>query len=260
MDVPVKTTAGFTLVEMAVVLAIVALLLGGLIVPLSAQFDLQKIKETRKALDDVKEALLGFAIANGRLPCPASSTSNGQESFATSPIAGNAANGICSNFFNGFVPAATLGITPIDAQGFMLDGWNNRIRYAVSNTTVATIANPFTSTSGMRNATMGSIASANMLYVCASASGITATNCGTALMLTNQAPALVYSTGKNGGWGGTGLDEAANPNPNSANNDAVFVSHDIASAGAANGEFDDIVTWLSIGTMFSRMLTAGQLP
>lgn len=35
--------AGFTLVEIAVVLVVIALLLGGLLVPLTAQIDLQKI-------------------------------------------------------------------------------------------------------------------------------------------------------------------------------------------------------------------------
>lgn len=242
---------GFTLVEMAVVLAIVALLLGGLIVPLSAQVDLQKTRDTRKALAETREVLLGFAAANGRLPCPASSTSNGAESFAAG---GSAANGNCSNFFDGFIPAATLGLTPVDAQGYMLDGWNNRVRYAVSNATVNGVANPFTSTGGIKAATMSSIASASLLYVCASATGTT-TTCGTAITLTSQAPVVILSTGKNGAAGSSGLDESHN-----TDNDSLFISHDIAPAGAVNGEFDDIVTWLSTGGLLNRMLTAGQLP
>ncbi|HUW25479.1 MAG TPA: prepilin-type N-terminal cleavage/methylation domain-containing protein [Gallionella sp.] len=62
---------GFTLVEMAIVLAIVGLLLGGLIPTLSAQMESQRINETRKQLDEIQQALMGFAIINGRLPCPA---------------------------------------------------------------------------------------------------------------------------------------------------------------------------------------------
>jgi len=92
---------------MAMVLMIVGLLLGGMLVPLSAQMDQRNVTDTRKQLDEIQQALIGFAIVNGRLPCPASPTSNGVESF----VSGGASGGYCSNFNNGFVPAATLGIT-----------------------------------------------------------------------------------------------------------------------------------------------------
>ena len=248
---------GFTLVEMAMVLMIVGLLLSGLLPTISGQIEQQRRNETRKQMDEIQQALIGFAVASARLPCPASSTSNGQESFATSPTVGNATNGICSNFFNGFVPAAALGITPVDAQGYMLDGWNNRIRYAVADYTASGVPNTtFTSTNGMRSATMDNIASASLLNVCASATGITGSDCGTALnKLTDKVPALIYSTGKNGGDGGTGSDEAAN-----LNNDRVFVSHTPTPSTATNGEFDDLVIWLSPNILFNRMVAAGKLP
>ncbi|MFZ8518403.1 hypothetical protein ACO1MH_15115, partial [Staphylococcus aureus] len=75
--------------------------------------------------------------------------------------------------------------------------------------------------------------------------GISATNCGGGLgnTLANNVPIIIYSLGKNAANGGATLDEAANPNPGSANNDAVFVAHDPTPANAPNGEFDDIVTW-----------------
>lgn len=252
-----RRVAGFSLVEMAIVLAIVGLLLGGLMPTLSVQMESQRINETRKQLDEIQQALVGFTIANGRLPCPASS-SNGEESFTAG---GDASNGICSNFFNGFVPAVTLGISPVNNQGHMLDGWSNSIRYAVASNTVSGVTNTFTRTDGMKNATMGKIASADLLYICASATGITASDCGTASnKLTGTTPAIVYSTGKNGGYGGTGIDEFANPNRNSLNNDRVFISHTPTPSAAANGEFDDIVIWLSPNILFNRMVAAGKLP
>ena len=91
------TQNGFTLLEMAIVLMIVGLLLGGMLVPLTAQMDQRNFTETRKSLDDIQQALIGYAIINGRLPCPASSTSNGVESFNTGS-GGNSTNGLCSNF------------------------------------------------------------------------------------------------------------------------------------------------------------------
>ena len=239
---------GFSLIELAIVLLIVTLLLGGLLVPLTAQIDQQKTRETQKILADSKEALIGFALVNGRLPCPASATSNGQES----PVGG----GNCTNFYNGFVPAATLGMTPINTQGLLLDGWNNPLRYAVSNEAIGTSNFALTSSNGMKNATINSLSSKSLLYVCGSASGIVAnTSCGTAVTLTSNAPALVYSLGKNGSIVGAGLDEAAN-----ANNDKIFVSHEQTAASAANGEFDDMLSWLSTGILINRMVTAGLLP
>ena len=44
---------GFTLIEMAIVLAIVALLLGGLLPSISSQIEQQRRNDTRKQLDEV---------------------------------------------------------------------------------------------------------------------------------------------------------------------------------------------------------------
>lgn len=265
---------GFSLVEMAVVLVIIGLMLGGILMPLSTQMDQKKLIETRITLENAREALLGYAMANGRFPCPAAPPGTGVtavESFATTPSAGNTTNGICTGFFNGYLPGVTLGLTPTNSTGYIVDAWNNPIRYAISNAldpnAVVPPAHIFTAFSlapataaGMKNAGMTYIASQNLLYVCASGSGITATTCGTATQLTNGAVFVIYSTGKNAATGGTGTDEAANPNPNSTNNDPVFVNHDPASSSATNGEFDDVMDWVSSNTVFGRLVPAGQLP
>ena len=76
---------GFTLIEMAVVVAVIALLLGGIIVPLAAQVEERRISEMQRLLDETREALAGFAVTNGRLPCPASSTIVFPLSFPPAP-------------------------------------------------------------------------------------------------------------------------------------------------------------------------------
>jgi type II secretory pathway pseudopilin PulG len=242
---------GFTLTEPAVVLFIVALLIGGMLLPLSAQDDIRRSQETQKRLKDATEALIGFAAANGRLPCPATLATAGQESFAAG---GSAVNGNCSAF-DGLLPAAALGLSPTDQNGLLADGWNQAVRYAVFTGTINGILNPMTRTDGIRNATMPLVGAAMLLSVCTSATGIAATTCGTAVRLTDNTPAIVFSTGKNGASGGTGLDEAAN-----LNGDAVFVSHDPTPTSFANGEFDDLVVWLSPNILFNRMIAAGRLP
>jgi prepilin-type N-terminal cleavage/methylation domain-containing protein len=65
---------GFSLLELAVVMTILALLLGSALLPLAAQNDMRARRDTDKALADIRDALVGFAIVNGRLPCPAAAT------------------------------------------------------------------------------------------------------------------------------------------------------------------------------------------
>src|SRR6266849_5991488 len=62
---------GFSLVELAVALAIIALLLAGALIPLSTQIEVRNVADTRRAMESIREAIVGFAQANGRLPCPA---------------------------------------------------------------------------------------------------------------------------------------------------------------------------------------------
>jgi prepilin-type N-terminal cleavage/methylation domain-containing protein len=239
---------GFTLIELAVALVVVAMILGSILVPLTTQVAQRKTGDTEKTLEDVKEALLGFAVARGRLPCPASSTSNGAES----PAGG----GVCVNaggIYTGFVPGATLGLAGTDAQGYVLDSWGTRIRYAVTTAN----ASAFTTANGMR--TTGMSVLTPDLWVCPTSTGIAGAppTCGAGLpYLTNSAVAVIFSRGPNATTGGgAGADEATN-----ANNNRAFVSHIRADRNAANGEFDDVVTWISPHTLYSRLLNAGQLP
>src|SRR5207245_11230468 len=62
---------GFSLVELAVALAIIALLLAGALIPLSTQIDVRSGADTQRSMESIREAIFGFAQANGRLPCPA---------------------------------------------------------------------------------------------------------------------------------------------------------------------------------------------
>lgn len=233
---------GFTLVEMAIVLSIIALILGTGLALLSAQQDQRRIEETKARLYEAREALIGFAITYGRLPCPAIASTNGEES----PVV---VTGVCSNPWNGLIPAATLGLSPVDSQGFAIDAWNNRIRYAVTTSN----GSAFTTVNGMQTTGMGTLAPD--LAVCDSATGITGTACATAISLTNSAPAVIYSLGPNGATGGTGADETAN-----LDNNRVFISHSPAPVEAAGGYFDDQLTWISPNILFNRMVQAGKLP
>lgn len=232
MPVPMR---GFSLIEMAVVLLVVTLLLGGLLVPFATQVEQRRIAETQKALEEIKEALIGFAIRNGRLPCPASAASNGVE---VGPL--------CTE--SSLLPWATLGLPRADA-------WGRLYRYRVSSA----FANaPFNLTS----------ASSLTVQTRSPAGGLVN------LTVANGAVAVVFSHGPNG-YGGTtehGSAMAAVPIANTderTNHIAGFTFVARAPTRAANPcggagqplcEFDDLVVWLSPNVLFNRMVAAGRLP
>jgi prepilin-type N-terminal cleavage/methylation domain-containing protein len=269
---------GFTLAELAVVLLIVGLLLGSFIGTYSTQVELSRISDTRRTLETARDALLGFAAANGRLPCPAvgayppKPTDSGVESPAN--------GGVCTAPYTGYLPAATLGLSPADAQGFLLDAWGNRILYAVSSANIS----EFTTEGQIRSKLLDLLSSTPGpdLQVCNTAAGITGAGTPTAACppavapapttaLTTTAAAVIFSAGKNrtpGGYPPTGTDEAANlpPPPNPGLNtpnpvDRVFVSH-VWTPGAeanlpgtsASNYFDDIVIWVSPAVLYNRIL------
>lgn len=204
-----RAARGFTLVELAIVMFIVSLLLGGMLLPLSAQQDVRAFGDTQKVLAEARDALLGYAMANDRLPCPASSTSNGVED----PVGG----GTCNHPHDGYFPAATLGLSPVDSNGYLVDGWGsdayNRVRYAVSTANT----NALTTSSGMKNT--GITVVAPDLQVCstgvsmANAGNATTAACASGKALATDAVAVIYSLGKNAGSAGAGTEETHNPNP-----------------------------------------------
>lgn len=248
------TTAGFTLVELTIVLIIVGLLIGGMTVMLSSVQDTANIKETQRRLGQAQEALLGFAAGAGRLPCPAAAPNAGG---VEAPADGS---GACTAALAGFIPGRTLGLSPTDEQGYFLDAWGNRIRYAVySNAGPNGLpSNAFTTPRRMAELGLTTLSlSSNppppanptnrqLLFVCdASPAVLPATDCGAAQTLTDNAVAVLFSMGRNGGGAPAG-DEAAN-----TDGDIVFVSRNTAG-------FDDVVSWLSPNILYNRMIAAGR--
>jgi prepilin-type N-terminal cleavage/methylation domain-containing protein len=281
---------GFSLVELAVVMAIVAFLLGSLMYTLSAQTEQRNFEETRRRLEQARELLLAFTIVKGRLPCPAryasdTSHSQGLESFCTSAATSSTStcagsettteqtHGTCSNHFDGYLPAVSIGYAQSDASGFATDAWGNRLRYAVTrtNTNCSGATTPpnswttmFTSKSYLKN--YGISCQPNDLLICKSASGVSGTDCGTAsnqLMATGLVVGVVFSTAKNGASATTAAaataagrtDESAN-----LNGDRVFVYHTPTPSSYANGEFDDQFTWITVGELYGKLISAGVLP
>ena len=238
--------SGFTLIEMAIVLMIVGLLLGGLLVPLSAQMDQRNNSDTQKALSEIKEAIIGFALANGRLPCPATAgTATGITGAGVEKTTGIGSSLVCNNA-SGVVPWVTLGLNETDA-------WGNRYTYRItpdfadgvgSSTYGGCTPSPLPTL-----ATFG-LCSLGNLNVLSAAGG---TN------IAASVPAVIVSHGKNGAgaWTSQGTQNPASSNPDEADNSNsgnTFVSH------LPNPTFDDLVVWISPNILFNRMVAVGKLP
>jgi prepilin-type N-terminal cleavage/methylation domain-containing protein len=121
---PVQT--GFTLTELAMVLAIVALLFVFLMPTSTALLNNQKRELTRQKLKVVDAALTNYVAVNKRLPCPADGTS--PPGTAGAGIEGTRDPGTqdCANSqMSGVVPWVAIGLAQADIE----DGWYRRITY-----------------------------------------------------------------------------------------------------------------------------------
>ena len=272
--------AAFTLVELAVVLTIVGLLLLSLMYTLSAQVDQRDFEETRRRLEQARELVLAFAIVNGRLPCPARSNSAGAEvrnaageckdAGGTEDYYGGT---VSAGVTGGLLPAATIGFPSIDSDGFAVDAWQNRIRYAVSRNVVNCAGSStfphFENAANLKS--NGMSCQPNDLLVCKSSAGLNAgaspPSCGGSanqVMTQGLVTAIIFSTGKNGGTSpnGAGSDEQTNLKTNSALSPLIhplFVSHTPVPSDSANA-FDDQFVWITVGELYGRLIAAGVLP
>lgn len=245
--------SGFTLVEMAMVLLIIGLLLGGLMPTLTTQMEVQRINETRKQMEDIQQALLGFATANGRLPCPADpAIATGQANAGMEATTGTGSSMTCTyvgnNAARGVLPWATLGVSETDA-------WGNRYTYRVSRDFADALGS---ATYG--GCTPSPTPTLSTFALCSSGNlDVLVASGGTSL--TSNVPAVVISHGKNGAGAYTPLgtqlpisgdaDEQENSD-GSADNDYV--------SKTPTPSFDDHILWLSPNILFNRMVTAGKLP
>lgn len=242
-DIAVRRANGFTLIEMGVVLFIIVLVLGSLLVPLTTQVEQRQIGDTEKTLAEIREALIGFAVANGYLPCPDKVTALPGGGTANDGVEDVTAAGACVATSEGNVPWVTLGVGSNDV-------WGNRFRYQVT----AAFA------SRAPGATF-TLTSAGTITVCSG------TGCGATARYTTDAVAVVISLGKNGLGAINANTGTANPAPPVASDEnenvtgpSQFMSRVRTPEDAPAGEFDDVVVWLSRHVLLNRMVAAGKLP
>lgn len=218
-----KRLQGFSLLEMAVVLIMLALLMGGMLMPLQAQFEYQKLRQTNQSLAEIKDALIGFAMIHGRLPCPSYITNPVQADFG---VEASSCDATVSS--DGYLPWKTIGVNETDAwgtrqssaSGGMIGYW----RYRVDKNFTTNIQ--FDTNFG------------NSLSIINSR--------GDSITTTTERPvAIIYSTGRNLHADGENADYEAT---------SGTYQSDIQSTN-----FDDILIWVTRPLLMYRMVSAGKL-
>lgn len=222
---PLVKQAGFSLLEMAVVMVILGLLLGGLLGPMSIQRENRNQNEVKQLLLEIEDAMLGFVAIHGYLPCPASAGSSGLE-------ARNGANNCTAQ--HGFVPTTTLGLQgKLDTNNRLLDPWLVPIRYSLSSVNSWEYAKGVSLTSG-----------AGDFRVCSQAS------CSN--VLAQDIVAVIFSLGEFGALATSSVDQLEN-----TDSDTVFVWRTFSEASGS--EFNDSLRWISPNVIVHELVSAGRL-
>lgn len=237
-----KSHRGFSLVELAIVLIVVALISSGLLVSLSSQRNLAENKDAQQQQEIIVEAILGFAMSAGRLPCPADPTQAttagaGSEEMQCTPIDCSTSDRIC-RIEHGVLPWRTLGLQETDP-------WSSRLTYFVGRE----FSNPLTQAekdNGLRvRFTLDTIGRANIQD-------------GSGQAIASEIPAVIVSHGSRtaGGYlsSGSKLAGAKGDEDENADADLTFITH------TPNDSFDDVVTWINPSILKSRMVAVGKLP
>lgn len=215
---------GFTLVELSIVLLLLGLLLGGLLSPLAAQRSQAELQAARQQMEEIREALTGFALANGRLPCPArpqlasENTMAGREDCLLQ---------------HGVIPWVSLALPANDP-------WGNRFTYYASERFTGELP-----ADARASFTLDTLGNANIV----DSGGKT---------LASDLPAVIVCHGRSaaGAFSGEGqrIAGAAGDEAENADADLTFVAH------SPTPSFDDHVTWIIPSILKSRMVSGGRLP
>jgi prepilin-type N-terminal cleavage/methylation domain-containing protein len=237
---------GFTLVELAIVLVIIAFLTGGLLMGITAQRASAENSDAQRQLDNIREALLGFAMANGRLPCPANLTTAttagaGSEELACSPLDCSTSDRVCSLEY-GSIPWSTLGLPETDP-------WNSRFTYFVGKE----FSNPLTQAEKNK----GVRARFKL-----DTEGRADIEDGAGNRIAIKVPAVIVSHGSRnfGAYQSSGNQIAGAAGDELENTDIETATTQIFVSRTPGNDFDDQVTWIAPGVLMGKMVAAGWLP
>lgn len=231
---PAKSQQGFSLIEMAIVLVILGMLLGGILMPLSSQREVSQRQATERQLQEIRNALIGYAQANNRLPCPAMLGAG-----AVIPTAGACGPTATPAVY---LPYAALGIQGTILNGNLVDVWQQPIRYRLANPAPGAWAYAITPIP-----LVPATATVPMPYfqICARA-GV----CPAVDIIAREVVAVVFSAGDIDHTDSAGETQNKNPPPNVNANGFVRMT--------LQQDFNDIIVWISHPTLIYELSKTSQ--
>ena len=258
----VKTHGGYTLVEMAIVMAVIGTVAIGAISLGVARKEGAKLALTKERMDIIEQALLLHAEMSGYLPCPAprddtiGSTDFGDSADCSGalPLSGVVNAGTAGNneVWIGAVPVHDLNLP----ERYMVDGWNRRFSYAIPRKLGEKNAN--TLSSYRYNGTDGVItmqdASGNQITD-------TSTDAVIAYLLLSYGKDGKASHSRNGTFSTTACtndtvnatldDENCDFNDTATpdNQDTTFIDTRISDGDVTANYYDDVVRWESLSAV-----------
>ena len=238
--------SGFSLVELAIVLIVVALLGSGAIFGLSSQHQQMQFQESARQIDVAHEAIVGFAMSAGRLPCPAdpatpSTNGAGKEEITCLPANCNPKSTGCEctcKYEHGVVPWQTLALIETDP-------WGNRLTYFAGRE----FSNPLSYDEEKKGIkarfALETVGRANIQN-------------GDGQAVANEVPAVIVSHGPRaqGAYTDSGqkISGATGDELLNASGTQTFISR------TPTETFDDHVTWIVPTVLKSRLVAVGKLP
>ncbi len=250
-----RSAAGFTLVEMAVVITLMAIFATVGLRLLQATRDSAAWTETKAKQERIKLALVGYLRSNGTLPCPDATL------VGTAPTGLKGTPPCLGALGSGVVPWKDLGLSVSDVQ----DGWSNFFTYRVANGTPATSSN-WTIKVSAGGQTAFSITELTVPLVTFSLKERDAAGVLSATALSPNPVVVLVSHGKNGSGaltlGGTRLAAPPVGSDERFNADAgtEFISRAPTDVAAPTiGLFDDLVAYMTPQDLLQPLLTEGTL-
>ena len=255
-----RSVAGFTIIELAVALFLIALLFGSLFVPLQTQVETRKIEETEQVLERAREALLGYAVAHGRFPVPRRWGKRGPRTARNRSRNRDVSRAARIPAGGGARPRG-FGRTRLRGRRM---GNGRQSHSLCSRQPDRGRRREHTGLHARERHARGRHRELERPRAFAAACLCKRPRRLAGRALRHGADARVHGAGRdlvggpNAATGGTSIDEAQNPNPNGGSADRIFVGR--TRSAVAGNEFDDIVTWIPMPILIGRMVAAGQLP
>lgn len=288
-----KSQQGFSLIELAIVLVIVTLLVGGLAMPLSAQIQARRIAETKKTMEEAREAIMGYAMSNTTTPCTCAYTSTGfdtasscAQALCTARLGAVTTTGDTSLILQPrhYLPCPDVNSDPEpgvdnDGDGIQNDANNGREDRYVSGTNMGDCVAASGNLPWVTLAIASQDAWGNRFHYALTSPygnrlvGFNNSNngdkqiCGRSVspgcttgLVADQVPLVLASYGPNG-WGARNINDSSftRTAPTSADElentdpDVIYVSRSPTQPGVATGEFDDLLVWTSKEILISRV-------